>query len=116
VLSAAQQRIIEALLTEDGEMSFTDLLERTEAGASSIQTLEKRGLVEVFVRSVRRDPLAGAQLPENNELDLTEAQAAALAEIKTPLEQNATKHFCCTASRAAAKQKFTFAPCAPRFK
>jgi len=93
VLSAAQQRIIEALLAEDGEMSFTDLLERAEAGASSIQTLEKRGLVEVFVRSVRRDPLAGAQLPENNELDLTEAQAAALAEIKTPLEQKRYEAF-----------------------
>jgi len=86
VLSDAQQRIVEALLAENGELSFTDLLERANTSASSIQTLEKRGLVEIFVRSVRRDPLAGVQLPQNDELNLTEAQAAALELITAPLE------------------------------
>ncbi|HWS54742.1 MAG TPA: primosomal protein N' [Pyrinomonadaceae bacterium] len=80
-LSAAQQRIVGALIGCGGEMLFAELLEAAEAGASSVQTLERRGVLEVYVRDVRRDPLAGARLPERDELKLTGEQAAALAEI-----------------------------------
>lgn len=80
-LSDAQQRIVEALLAGGGEMLFADLLESAHASASTIQTLERRGLLEVSVREIRRDPLAGALLPARDELLLTEAQASALSEI-----------------------------------
>ena len=86
--SKAQQRIIETLIDEGGEMSFTDLLEAADASASTIQTLEKRRILEVFVRNVRRDPLATAKLPEIEELELTKAQADALREIEKPLAEN----------------------------
>ncbi|MGB7925908.1 MAG: primosomal protein N', partial [Pyrinomonadaceae bacterium] len=86
-LTAAQARIVETLILRGGEMAFTDLLEESDTGASSIQTLEKRRVVEVFVRDVRRDPLAGALLPETEELELTATQAAALREIAAPMEQ-----------------------------
>lgn len=86
--SKAQQRIIETLIDEGGEMSFTDLLETADASASTIQTLEKRRVLEVFVRNVRRDPLATATLPEIEELELTNAQASALKEIEKPLAEN----------------------------
>ncbi len=86
-LSKAQQRIIETLIDEGGEMGFADLLEAADASASTIQTLEKRRVVEVFVRNVRRDPLATAQLPEIEEIKLTEAQASALSEIEKPLAE-----------------------------
>jgi primosomal protein N' (replication factor Y) (superfamily II helicase) len=87
-LTLAQQRIIETLIDEGGEMGFTDLLERADASASTIQTLEKRRILEVFVRNVRRDPLATARLPEIEELELTKAQADALIEIERPLAEN----------------------------
>jgi primosomal protein N' (replication factor Y) len=86
-LSKAQQRIIETLIEEGGEAGFADLLEAADASASTIQTLEKRRLVEVFVRNVRRDPLATATLPELEEMELTKAQAAALKEIEKPLAE-----------------------------
>jgi len=86
-LSRAQQRIIETLIDEGGEMGFADLLETADASASTIQTLEKRRLVEIFVRNVRRDPLGGARLPDIEELELTKAQAAALAKIENPLAE-----------------------------
>ena len=86
-LSKAQQRIIESLIDEGGEMAFADLLEAADASASTIQTLEKRRVVEVFVRNVRRDPLASAKLPEIDDLKLTEAQASALREIEKPLAE-----------------------------
>jgi primosomal protein N' (replication factor Y) len=87
-LSKTQQRIIETLIGEGGEMAFTDLLEMADASASTIQTLEKRHVIEVFVRNVRRDPLATATLPEIEELELTKEQANALNEIEKPLKEN----------------------------
>jgi primosomal protein N' (replication factor Y) len=87
-LSKTQQRTIETLIDEGGEMAFTDLLETADASASTIQTLEKRRIIEVFVRNVRRDPLATATLPEIEELELTEEQANALDEIEKPLQEN----------------------------
>ncbi|MEJ7616224.1 MAG: hypothetical protein WKF30_04460 [Pyrinomonadaceae bacterium] len=47
--SPAQQRIIEALIAAGGQMLFADLLEQSQASASTVQTLEKRGAVEVIV-------------------------------------------------------------------
>jgi primosomal protein N' (replication factor Y) (superfamily II helicase) len=84
-LTAAQQRIVETLILRGGEMAFTDLLEESDTSASTIQTLEKRRVLDVFVRDVRRDPLAGATLPETEELELTPTQAAALREIEAPM-------------------------------
>jgi primosomal protein N' (replication factor Y) len=79
--SEAQRRIVETLIKAGGEMFFAELLEESGSSASAIQTLERRGLLEVFAREVRRDPLAGARLPPDENFQLTEAQAAALREI-----------------------------------
>jgi primosomal protein N' (replication factor Y) len=80
-LTTVQQKIVATLIDAGGEMLFAELLEAAHASASTIQTLERRRLLEVFVREVRRDPLAGARLPETDELQLTDAQAVALREI-----------------------------------
>jgi len=81
----AQERIVESLLQGDGETSFTDLIELAEASASSINTLAKRGVVEVFVQEVRRDPLDKVVLPELLNLTLTGKQTDVLAEITAAL-------------------------------
>jgi primosomal protein N' (replication factor Y) len=80
-LTKVQQRLVETLIEGGGEMLFAELLEAARASASTIQALERRRVVEVFVREVRRDPLAGASLPARDEFRLTEAQAEALREI-----------------------------------
>ncbi len=81
-LTSAQHRIIETLLAHGGEMLFAELLDAAQTSVSSIQTLERRRLLEVFVREVRRDPLAHAVLPGTDDLKLTDEQAAALREIE----------------------------------
>ncbi|MFL6284782.1 MAG: hypothetical protein ACJ74Q_16695, partial [Pyrinomonadaceae bacterium] len=86
-LTATQQKVIETLMSAGGEMLFAELLEAACAGASTVQTLERRRVVEVFVRDVRRDPLAGALLPERDEFHLTDAQAEALREINAAQER-----------------------------
>lgn len=92
-LTETQERIVETLLENNGEMSFTDLIEQAGTGASAINTLAKRGFVEVFVQEVRRDPLDKVALPELLNLTLTDAQETVLAEIKSALELEKYKAF-----------------------
>ena len=92
-LTEAQQKIVETLLAENGELIFTDLIEKADVGASSINTLAKRGLVEVFVQEVLRDPFADVKLPEIKDLTLTGEQTGVLNKIKTALEAEKYKAF-----------------------
>lgn len=85
-LTDAQHKIIDVLAAESGEMLFTELIEKADVGASPINTLAKRGIVEIFVQEVRRDPLADVKLPEIADLILTSEQTDALSEIETALK------------------------------
>jgi primosomal protein N' (replication factor Y) len=85
LLTGQQQRVIEALLEGGGEMYFAELLDAAGVSSSSVQTLEKRGIVEVTVRDVRRDPLANAVLPGADNFELTDEQRDALTEIEAAL-------------------------------
>jgi primosomal protein N' (replication factor Y) (superfamily II helicase) len=92
-LTDQQGWIIELLSANGGTMLFTDVIEQADVGASPINTLARRGMVEIFVQDVRRDPLAGAEFPDRNGLTLTEGQQAALDEITSALKKNAFKSF-----------------------
>jgi primosomal protein N' (replication factor Y) len=93
-LTEAQRRVIDALIARGGEMLFAELLEESDAGASSVQTLARRRIVEVFVQDVRRDPLAHAVvLPETESLKLTKEQRDALDEIEAAVGERAYKAF-----------------------
>lgn len=92
-LSAQQEKIISILKSHGGELLFTDLIEFADTGASPIMTLAKRGLIEVFVQEVRRDPLEHAKLPEIEELNLTRAQQDVLGKIVSGLNVNEYKTF-----------------------
>src|SRR3712207_3699652 len=74
-------------MTAGGEMLFAELLEAAGAGASTVQTLERGRVAEVFVRDVRRDPLKGALLPSRDEFHLTDSQREALREINEAQER-----------------------------
>jgi primosomal protein N' (replication factor Y) len=84
-LTDVQQRIIDSLKASDGTMIFTALLEQTGASASSINTLARRGLLEVFTQEVLRDPLADATLPRANDITLNPDQRLVLSAIETTL-------------------------------
>ena len=80
-LTDQQQWIIDLLESNGGEMLFTDVLEKADVGASPLNTLARRGMVEIYVQDVRRDPLAGADFPDRDDFTLTDEQQAALDEI-----------------------------------
>jgi primosomal protein N' (replication factor Y) len=93
-LTEAQRRVVETLIARGGERLFAELLDEAKAGASVVQTLERRGVVEVYVRDVRRDPMAHAViLPEAKPLALTQDQRAALTEIEEAIAGRAYKAF-----------------------
>jgi len=91
--SEAQTKIVETLLKTDGEIVFTDLIETTDTSASSINTLAKRGVLEIFVQEIRRDPLENATLPDLLNLTLTDEQTTVLAEINFALQTQKYKAF-----------------------
>ena len=93
LLTEKQQQIIELLEKNDGEMLFTDLIEQADTNASPISTLAKRGLVEVYVQDVHRDPLQGAGKLQQPELRLTAQQQACLDAITSGLKAGKYKAF-----------------------
>lgn len=92
-LTDAQQKILDTLSANGGEMLFTELLEIAEIGASPINTLAKRGLVEVSTQEVFRDPLNEVALPELQKIRLNAEQKFVLNEIEKALESKPYKAF-----------------------
>jgi primosomal protein N' (replication factor Y) len=80
-LSDAQQRVIEFLKSGGDSIALSELLETAQVSASVVRTLEKRGLVEVFAREVRRDPLAHLEQQELELVSLSAEQQRAFDEI-----------------------------------
>jgi len=83
-VTKAQQRVVETLRMNQGEMAVTDLMKASPVSESAIRTLLKRGIIEQFEQEVRRDPLARAELPAKENFKLSSAQSAALRAITNP--------------------------------
>ena len=87
-LTDQQQWIIDLLSANGGKMLFTDVIEQADVGASPINTLAKRGIVEVYVQDVMRDPLANADFPDRVDFTLTDEQQIALDSITSALKND----------------------------
>ena len=87
-INEKQQRVIDMLASASDGMPFSDLLEAADVSSSVVRTLEKRGIVEVFAREIRRDPLAhiGAA-DEADPVRLTGEQQTALDQIVARLAE-----------------------------
>lgn len=87
-LTDQQEWIIDLLSSNGGTMLFTEVLEQADVGASPINTLAKRGMIEIYIQDVLRDPLAGADFPDRNEYVLTGDQQKALDHITLALRKD----------------------------
>jgi len=87
-MTEQQEWIINLLSSNGGTMLFTEIIEEADVGASPINTLAKRGMVEVFIQDVRRDPLAGAEFPGRDDFTLTDKQQTALDQITSALKKD----------------------------
>lgn len=85
-LSEKQSRVLEELKSgPSDEITFADLQRAAAVSASVINTLKKRGFVEVFDRPARRDPLSHLSVSSSEQLVLTPRQQAVLDEINAGL-------------------------------
>ncbi|MBI4854473.1 MAG: primosomal protein N' [Acidobacteria bacterium] len=88
-LSSSQKRVLDYLSSSATTPFLTDLLEILNISVSVVRSLEKRGLVEVFSQTIRRNPLAHIAQPVQPMLlpilPLTDAQAEALEQILTAI-------------------------------
>jgi primosomal protein N' (replication factor Y) (superfamily II helicase) len=92
-LTETQREILEILSGNGGEMLFAELLERPGVSPSPLNTLAKRGFVEIGVTEVGRDPLRDAVLPAKQDFTLTDEQAAALQAIDAAVSDSKFKSF-----------------------
>jgi len=91
-LSAAQLRVIEALRGHES-LALSELLAAAEVSGSSVSTLQKRKIVEVFEERLRRDPLGDATFERTEDYQLTETQESVLAKLDEPLRARAYAPF-----------------------
>jgi primosomal protein N' (replication factor Y) len=82
--TGAQQRVL-SVLQSVPTISLQQLLTCAGVGVSTVTTLEKKGFVETYDRSLRRDPLSGQELPPVEEYKLTSGQKEVLSEIESSL-------------------------------
>jgi primosomal protein N' (replication factor Y) len=87
-LNEQQQRLINILCEADDALALSELLEQAEVSASVVRTLEKRGIVEVFPREVRRDPLAHLKQQQMDLVKLNDEQQHALDQIIGKIDQH----------------------------
>jgi len=91
-LTEAQQRVL-STLAEHGPMSLQSLLKTADVSASTISSLEKKALLEIYDDAIRRDPLAETLGVIDAEHILTAAQSSVLAQIEQQMNSGAYSAF-----------------------
>lgn len=86
-LNEKQQRVIEVLQSSPDAVPFSELLDAAGVSSSVIRTLAHRGIVEVFAREVRRDPLAHLNQQPPESITFTNEQQQALDQILARIDQ-----------------------------
>lgn len=74
-LTTQQSKVLDALFGMTEPVTLAELLKMAEVTPSVVRTLERKGYVEIFVREVRRDPLAALSSTAEQPLQLTSAQS-----------------------------------------
>jgi len=80
-LTEAQRRVLDTLSAR-GPMLVQSLIKDTNVSASTVSSLEKKALVEIYVEAIRRDPLAENLGVSDVEHSLTAGQTAVLTQIE----------------------------------
>lgn len=92
-LNEKQKRVVEILSSRNDEIPFGELLEAADVSSSVVRTLEKRGVVQVLAREVRRDPLAHIAPSNGSQITLNTEQQVALDQIVASFGEKQYKTF-----------------------
>ena len=91
-LTEAQLKVIAALKDQES-LALPELLNSAKVSSSSVDTLQKRGIVEVFEEKLRRDPFGDVTFERSGDYQLTAAQQSVLKELDEPLRAQAYAPF-----------------------
>jgi primosomal protein N' (replication factor Y) (superfamily II helicase) len=91
-LTEAQRRVV-TTLEGNGPMALQSLLQTADAGASTVSSLEKRAVVEIYDEAVRRDPLIESLGVTSEDHTLTAAQTSVLEQIEQQMNSEAYTAF-----------------------
>jgi primosomal protein N' (replication factor Y) len=90
-LTDTQRRVLATLA--DGPMSLQALLTTADVSASTVTSLEKKALVEIYDEAIRRDPLAETLGVTDAEHTLTAAQSSVLTNIEQQMNSGSYSVF-----------------------
>ena len=82
-LTATQERAIAKL--EEGPLPLQRLLKDANVTASTVTTMEKKGIVSITAEAIRRDPFYDEKPDAPSNYTLTPAQSSVLNEIETAI-------------------------------
>ena len=91
-LTEAQQRVL-STLESSGPLPLQSLLKNANISSSTVSSLEKKALVEIYEDAVRRDPLADGFGVSSAAHTLTVAQASVLTQIEQQMNSGAYSAF-----------------------
>jgi primosomal protein N' (replication factor Y) (superfamily II helicase) len=91
-LTDMQSRVL-ATLETNGPMSLQSLIKTADVSASTITSLEKKALLEIYDDAIRRDPLAETLGVTDAAHTLTAAQSSVLTQIEQQMNSGAYSAF-----------------------
>ncbi|HEX6647928.1 MAG TPA: primosomal protein N' [Pyrinomonadaceae bacterium] len=91
-LTDAQRRVISSL-ENTGPTSLQSLLQTASVSASTVSSLEKKGLLKTYVEAIRRDPLSEPFDLSSEVHTLTTAQTAVLEQIEQQMNSESYSAF-----------------------
>jgi primosomal protein N' (replication factor Y) len=91
-LNAAQERVI-ASLKDTRPLPLQRILKEANVSASTLSTMEKKGIVSIVTQAVRRDPFYEAEPDAPSNYTLTPAQGSVLKEIESAITAEAYSAF-----------------------
>ena len=91
-LTDGQRRVI-STLENTGPTALQSLLQTASVTASTVSSLEKKGLVEIYVEAVRRDPLSEPFDLSSEVHTLTAAQTSVLEQIEQQMNSESYSSF-----------------------
>ena len=92
IKSEKHKRIINFVKQNEG-VTIPEIEMYTDCSRSIVNTLVKKGYLEILEKKIERDPLGGKNIEKTNNLELTDEQQIAFEKVKIQMEKGEYKSF-----------------------
>ena len=92
IKSEKHKRIINFVKQNEG-VTIPEIEMYADCSRSIVNTLVKKGYLEIVEKKIERDPLEGKNIEKTNKLELTDEQQIAFEKVKAQMEKEEYKSF-----------------------